>query len=107
MAAKTKRRSIGELVDELGDVRLELDTLKKKETAIREEILGHRVGEGEGLRWRFSVSSSARWSIDVGRLRQDLGDDRIAPYNRLSTVTTIRVTPRPIPAGAALVKAAA
>jgi hypothetical protein len=107
MAKSKQKRPIGELIDALGDVRIELDALKKIESGLRNEILAQRASEGHGDRWQFAVSSSSRCLLDVARVRAELGEDWVASRSRMTVVSTIRVTPRPIPAGAAIVKAAA
>jgi len=95
--AKARKLTLAECIDELGDVRGELKRLDQRESELRAEILKHRKGEGVGERFAFVISSAARWNLDLARIKQELGEDWVSARSRLSTITTIRVTPRLMP----------
>lgn len=80
-------------VDELADVREELRKLKVREDELRAEILSGDHGL-VGDQFEASVRETSAERIDTGELKKRWGMDKLQPFVRTSSTTTIRVTPR-------------
>ena len=99
-------RPVGELIDELGAVRAQQAALKIAEAGLRDAILAHRVGEAEGKIYRFTLISATRSTLDVDRVRREMGEQWYENMCRSTATTSLRVTPRREVLAAALAEAA-
>jgi hypothetical protein len=86
--------SVGELVDALGHVKAEGAEVKAREDALRAELLARGVTEAEGMLFRASISQCTRWTLDAGRIRQELGELWCISHSKVSTVTSVRLSAR-------------
>lgn len=81
------------LVDEFGNIKLQIDALEKRKKELHDEIVA-RFDDvplmGERFEARVSTSTSKR--LDTKRLRADLGD-ALDEYETESTSTRVNVKP--------------
>lgn len=92
--------SLEQLVDELGEIKAQLASLSKREKLLKGKLadaagmLG--VSAFDGIYFRATVSHSERHHIDFKTLIADLAlnEADLEPYDRTSSVTTVRVSAR-------------
>ena len=66
--------SAGALVDELGSIKADLADLKAREEGLKAELIARGLPEAEGALFRATVSQGARWTLDVERVRAEMGE---------------------------------
>ncbi len=81
-------------VDELAEVKAKIATLQEKEKALVAALKATGRERIVGTLHEAVISLSERTTVDVKALRADLGDDLIAPYERVIMVETLKVTAR-------------
>lgn len=91
----TKLHNISDaaIVDEFGNIKLQIDALKKREEELRDEIVARFTDValmGERFEARVLISISKR--LDTKRVRADLGD-ALDEYETESTSTRVNVKP--------------
>lgn len=91
----TKLHNISDaaIVDEFGNIKLQIDALKKREEELREEIVA-RFDDVPlmGARFEARVTSSTAKRLDTKRLRALLGD-ALNEYENETTSTRVTVKP--------------
>jgi hypothetical protein len=86
--------STGDLADELGAIKSDLADLKSREDALRGELIRRGVSEIEGSLFRATVSEATRWTLDVERVKSEMGAAWYEAHSRGSLTTTVRVCAR-------------
>ena len=86
--------SAGDLADELGAVKSDLADLKSREDALRGELIRRGVSEAEGALFRATVIEATRWTLDVDRVKSEMGATWYDAHCRGSQTTTVRVSAR-------------
>jgi len=86
--------SAGDLVDPLGSLKADLADLKAREDALRAELISRKLPEAEGALFRATVTEAARWTLDVDRVKAEMGEDWYTARCKVGTATTVRVCAR-------------
>jgi len=86
--------SAGDLADELGAIKSDLADLKSREDALRGELIRRGVPEAEGCLFRVTVTEATRWTLDVERVKSEMGAPWYEAHSRGSLTTTVRVCAR-------------
>lgn len=81
-------------VDELAEVKAKIAALQEKEKALVAALKATGRDRIVGTLHEAVISLSERTTVDVKALRADLGDDLIAPYERVTMVETLKITAR-------------
>ncbi len=81
-------------VDELAEVKAAIAKLQEKEKALVTALKATGREHIVGTLHEAVISLSERTTVDTKALRADLGDDLIAPYERVTMVETLKVTAR-------------
>lgn len=81
------------LVDELGLLKAQIAKLEAREAEITTALKAGGRDKYAGALFDCTVSLSERANWDVKKLREDLGDEIMAPYAKPATqITTLKVT---------------
>lgn len=94
--AKTalKKNDLGALVDRLGELKALIADLCDEEKAIKEQLIDTRLPCVDGCTFRASISTSERVGLDSDKVKMFLSPNEIVQCQKISTVTTVRVTAR-------------
>ena len=88
------RTSLASLIDELGDVKSQIDELKARESELREKILASGKGEAHGKRFQFKVTHSQYTSVDYKGLLEKLNPSPqlLTAYTTIQERVTLRIS---------------
>jgi hypothetical protein len=78
----------------LSAVKSDLADLKSREDALRGELIRRGVSEAEGALFRATVIEATRWTLDVDRVKSEMGATWYDAHCRGSQTTTVRVSAR-------------
>jgi hypothetical protein len=88
---------IGDLVDELGILKVRMSADEAEEKRLRVAILERAVAAGndalEGKRFRALVVNSLRKQFDIAKAKEVLGPKKVAVLTTDLPVQSLRVTP--------------
>src|SRR6202011_2711246 len=85
---------LGQLVDELGQVKAEAAEIKAREDLLKAELTARDVTEAEGDLFRATVTVASRWTLDAERLKAEMGVGWYDSRCKIGSVTTVRATAR-------------
>lgn len=91
---KKLRNDLGSLVDRLGEVKALIATLCDEEKSIKEQLIDTRLPSIDGDLFRATMSTSERVTLDSQMVKMFLTPSQIQQCQRVSEVTTVRVTAR-------------
>jgi hypothetical protein len=83
-------------VDELAELLAQIAPLQKRADDLKEQLKATGLERIIGTKHEAVVSLSERETMDTKRLREDLGEELLAPYLRSTLVTTLKVTARKV-----------
>jgi hypothetical protein len=86
--------TIGQLVDELGQVKAEAAEIKAREDLLKAELTARDVTEAEGDLFRATVTVASRWTLDAERVKAEMGVGWYDARCKIGSVTTVRVSAR-------------
>jgi predicted phage-related endonuclease len=88
--------SLGQLADQFGELKAQMDALEKQADEIKDELKS-RVRDVPAIGERYTVTKieSTQKRLDTKGLRELLGD-ALAPYEKESPVVQLRVKPTEI-----------
>ena len=86
--------SDGLLADELGYVRGEIADLKEREAKIKRVFTEREITRSEGKRFVVLTVHATRWSLDVAKVKAEMGEDWYVARSRVTPTTSLRVTER-------------
>lgn len=89
-----KNLTIGQLVDKLGQIKARVAELTADEKLLKDMIIEYGEKEIEGDKFRVTVSTSERNSLDMEAVRGKLSPQFIAAHTTTTEVTTVRVVAR-------------
>ena len=84
----------GQLADELGLVRAEIDTLQQRQSLVRDELIARDITEAEGERFTLKRVDATRWMLDSKRLKEEMGEDWYTAHCRVTPTTSLRTSVR-------------
>ena len=87
----TAKRKLAQLVDELGALKAQADSLAKREKEIKAALVAAGQDVIEGLLFRASVSECVREILDRASVEAILAPDAFKRCLTETTVTTVRV----------------
>jgi hypothetical protein len=91
---KQHKPPIADLIDELGQIRLEMAALADREKRAKDALAARGIAEGEGRVFRLTTTSTIRWSLDQKLVKTEMGQDWFDRHSRQSVVVSVRTTPR-------------
>ena len=86
--------SAGDLVDRIGAIKAEAAEVKEREDTLKAELIARGLPEAEGVLFRATVSQGARWTLDVERVREEMGEGWCNERSKVAAVTTVRISAR-------------
>ena len=86
--------SAGDLIDELGALKADLADLKAREEGLKAELIARGLPEAEGALFRATVSQGTRWTLDVERVKSEMGEAWYTSHSKVGTATSVRVSAR-------------
>lgn len=84
----------GQIVDRLGALKALISQLSEVEADLKAALVESGLAAVDGAVYRATVSQSDRVSLDTGAIRETMGDDWCARFERATPVTSVRVTAR-------------
>lgn len=92
--AEKRRNDLAMVVDRLGEVKALIATLCDEEKTLKEQLIDTRLPSIDGDLFRATVSTSERTTLDSQLVKMFLTPSQIQQCQRVSEVTTVRVTSR-------------
>jgi hypothetical protein len=86
--------ALGEIVDRLGHVKAEAAEIKAREDTLKAELIARGISSAEGALFRAALSEATRWTLDVERVRREMGEGWCLARSKVAAVTTVRVSAR-------------
>ncbi len=86
--------SDGDLVDQLGAIKAELADVKAREDELKAQLIARGLPEAEGALFRATVSQGVRWTLDVERVRAEMGAAWCDQRSKVASVTGVRISAR-------------
>lgn len=93
-AGVKRRNDLAMVVDRLGEVKALIATLCDEEKTLKEQLIDTRLPSIDGDLFRATVSTSERTTLDSQLVKMFLTPSQIQQCQRVSEVTTVRVTSR-------------
>jgi hypothetical protein len=86
--------SVGQLIDELGQVKAEAAEIEQREKALKAELIARKVTEAEGALFRATVTEALRQSLDAEAIKAEMGERWYGIHCKVGVTTTVRVSAR-------------
>src|SRR5437764_10648443 len=83
---------VGDLADQLGDVKVRIADLEAREKSLRDELVRRGVAGTQGKRFSASIASEVRWTLNTAAVKTEMGADWWDARCRQS-VTKVCVSP--------------
>ena len=86
--------SVGQIVDELGQVKAEAAEIEMREKALKAALIARGITEAEGALFRATVTEALRETIDADKVKTEMGTGWWSARCKVGLTTTVRVSAR-------------